>query len=160
MAILSEEEARSLMKKALSFSKADECEINMNGSDSANIRYARNSVSTSGAIAQTSLVVSSAFGKKLGVATINEYDDASLEKTVRRSEELAQLAPENPEFVKNLGTQQYTESKTFVPETAAITPKLRADAVADSLKIAKDNHLTAAGFMENSAGFSAMMNSS
>jgi predicted Zn-dependent protease len=32
--------------------------------------------------------------------------------------------------------------------------------VAESLKIAKDNKLTAAGFLENSAGFSSMMNSS
>lgn len=87
-------------------------------------------------------------------------DDASLEKAVRRSEELARLAPENPEFVPNLGPQQYGESKTYVPETAAITPKLRADAVAQSLQIAKGNKLTAAGFLENSTAFSAMMNSS
>jgi predicted Zn-dependent protease len=105
------------------------------------------------------LVVSSAFGKKLGVATINEFDDASLEKVVRRSEELAQLAPENPEYVPFLGPQVYKESATYVPSTGAIDPKFRADAVATSLKIAKDNKLIAAGFMENSTGYAAMMNS-
>jgi predicted Zn-dependent protease len=151
---------RPVLKKVLSYSKADECEVNLDGSDGGNIRYARNSVSTSGGISRNNLVVQSSYGKKMGVATINEFDDASLEKAVRRSEELAKLAPENPEFMPNLGPQQYTESKTFVPETAAITPKLRADAVAESLKIAKDNKLTAAGFLENSAGFSSMMNSS
>lgn len=149
------------MKKVLSYSKADECEVNLTGSDGGNIRYARNSVTTSGGTSQNSLVVQSSFGKKMGVATINEFDDASLEKAVRRSEELARLAPEDPEFVKNLGPQKFIEStKTFSPATAAISPKLRADAVATSLKIAKENKLTAAGFLENSAGYSAMMNSS
>lgn len=159
MAILTKEEARTLLKKVLSYSKADECEVNLSGTDSANIRYARNAVSTSGKISQTQLVVASAFGKKSGVATINEFDDASLEKVVRRSEELAQLAPENPEYVSVLGPQQYAEPITYVPATAAITPKLRSDLVEQSLKVAKEGKAIAAGFLEDNTGFSAMMNS-
>jgi len=104
MAILTKDEAQALLKKVLSYSKADECEVNLNGNDRGNIRYARNEVTTSGRITQSTLAVSSAFGKKLGVATINEFDDASLEKVVRRAEELAQLAPENPEYVFHPGT--------------------------------------------------------
>ena len=160
MPILTQDEAKALMQKVLAYSKADECEINISGTDGGNIRYARNAVSTSGAISQRSMVVQSSFGKKVGVATINEFDEASLKKVVQRAEELARLAPENPEFVKNLGPQQYAPSKTFVPETAAITPKLRADAVAASLAIAKESKLNAAGFLEDTAGYSAMMNSS
>ena len=159
MPILSKEEAQALLKKVISYSKADAIEVNLSGSEGGNIRYARNAVSTSGGISQNSLVVQSSFGKKLGVATINEFDDASLEKVVRRSEELARLAPENPEFVANLGPQEYKESKTYVESTANISPKLRADAVAQSLQIAKQNKLTAAGFWENSAGFNSMANS-
>ena len=159
MAILTKDEAEALLKKVLSYSKADECEVNLSGSNNGNIRYARNAVSTSGAVSQTNLVVSSAFGKKLGVATVNELDDASLEKVVRRSEELAQLAPENPEYVPVLEPQTYKESISFVPATAAITPKKRADAVAQSLAVAKQSRLVAAGFMEDSNGFAAMMNS-
>ncbi len=160
MAILTEEQARALLTKALSYSKAEQCEVNLSGGDSSNIRYARNSVSTSGGISRNSLVVSSAFGKKLGTATINEFDDASLEKAVRRSEELAQLAPENPEFMPFLGPQNYgAPTPTFVQSTADITPKQRADMVQQSLQVAKDSNLTAAGFLESSAGFSAIMNS-
>ncbi len=160
MPLLTENEARALMQKALSYSKADECEINLSGSDSGNIRYARNSVSTSGSSSQNSLVVSSAFGKKVGVATINEFDDASLEKVVRRAEELAQLAPENPEHMPLLGPQTYRSAPpTFVPATANITPAQRTDMVQQSLQVAKDSNLVAAGFLQNSAGFSAMMNS-
>ncbi len=109
MPIMSKDEAQALLKKVLSYSKADECEVNLNGNDSGNIRYARNAVSTSGRISQHQLVVASAFGKKLGVATINEFDDASLKKVVERSEELAKLAPENPEYVSLQGPQTYAE---------------------------------------------------
>lgn len=160
MPLLTRDEAQALLKKVLSFSKADEIEANLNGSEGGNIRYARNAVSTSGGVNQNNLIIQSSFGKKVGTVTVNEFDDASIEKAVRRSEELARLAPENPEFVKNLGPQQYAASKTFVDATAAITPKYRADAVQQSLQIAKDNNLTAAGFLENSAGFTSMMNSS
>jgi len=159
MPIFTEDEAKALMKKVIALSKANEIEVNLTGSDGGNIRYARNAVSTSGAVSQQNLVVQSSFGKKVGVTTINEFDDASLLKAVRRSEELAMLAPENPEFVGNLGFQKYMDSVTYFQSTADISPKTRADAVAESLAIAKQNNLTAAGFMENSAGFSSMMNS-
>jgi predicted Zn-dependent protease len=159
MAILTKDEAQALLKKVLSYSKADECEVNLTGNERGNIRYARNSVSTSGSISQTQLVVSSAFGKKLGVATINELDDASLEKVVRRAEELAKLAPENPEFMSFLGPQKYSESLTYSQTTASLNPKQRADAVAQSLQVSRDAKLVAAGFWEDAKGYAAMMNS-
>lgn len=159
MPLLTRDQAQALLKKVLSYSKADECEVNLSGTEGGNIRYARNSVSTSGLVSQNQLIVSSAFGKKLGVATINEFDDASLEKVVRRAEELAQLAPENPEYVPFLGPQTYTESKTFVPATAAITPKQRSEFVAQSLEVAKAGKAVAAGFLEDNQSFAAMMNS-
>lgn len=160
MPILTKEEAKALLTKVLALSKAEQCEVNLSSSDGGNIRYARNSVSTSGGISSNSLVVSSAFGKKLGIATINEFDDASLEKVVRRAEELAQLAPENPEFMPFLGPQEYgADSPTYSEATAAVTPKQRADAVQDSLKQAMDNKLNAAGFLSNQLGCVALMNS-
>lgn len=160
MAFLTRDETQTLLKKILSYSKADECEVQIGGGDSGNIRYARNSVSTSGSLSQISVAVFSVFGRKQGIATINELDDASLQKVVRRSEDLARLAPENPEFVSFLGPQQYgPETKTFVPATAAITAAQRTDMVQQSLNIAKNSQLTAAGYFEHSAGFSATMNS-
>lgn len=159
MAILNKEEAQALLKKVLAFSKADECEVALTGSEGGNIRYARNSVSTSGEVVSTNLAVTSSFGKKSGTATINEFDDASLEKVVRRSEELAQLAPENPEYMPLLGPQTFKESKQYIKDTAAVTPETRADAVAKSIGAAKEAKLEAAGFIENTTSFSAVLNS-
>jgi predicted Zn-dependent protease len=99
MKFLSQEETKRISDKVLSLTKADQCEVTINGSRKGNIRYARNAVSTAGLIEDTQLVVSVAFGKKQGTATINEFDEKSLEKAVRRAEDLARLAPENPEFM-------------------------------------------------------------
>ncbi|GAB3974694.1 TldD/PmbA family protein [Spirosoma terrae] len=149
------------MQKVLSYSKADECEVNILGEERGNIRYARNTVSTSGSIINKNLAVRSAFGKKVGVATIDEFDDASLEKVVRRAEELAQLAPENPEYVELLGLQQYVKSNGFFESTAKITPSNRAEAVAQSLQLIAGNasKLQGAGFLQDYRGYRAMMNS-
>ncbi|ELR73822.1 TldE/PmbA family protein, Actinobacterial subgroup [Fulvivirga imtechensis AK7] len=159
MAIYSEEEARQIMQKALSYSKADTCEINMTGSESGNIRYARNTVSTSGHRSNQTLVVQSSFGMRSGTATIDEFDDASLEKVVKRAEELAKLSPENPEFMEPLGPQEYDKSITYVESTAKITPEYRAKVAASSIEPAAAKDVTAAGFLDDSAGFSAIMNS-
>lgn len=160
MAILTQDEAQAILRKALSFSKADECEISLNGSEGGNIRYARNAVSTAGEASTMSLGISSTFGKQTGSATINEFDDASLEKVVRRAEELARLAPPNPEFMSALGPQgPYKESATYIASTAAMTPDSRAEMVGKSLQVAKDGKLEAAGFLENSTNFRAILNS-
>jgi hypothetical protein len=87
------------------------------------------------------------FGKKAGTATIDEFDDAALERVVRRSEELAQLAPANPEYMPMLGPQTFAESITFNANTAAITPDTRAEMVAKSLSVTKEAKLMAAGFL-------------
>ncbi|MDF0717942.1 TldD/PmbA family protein [Muricauda sp. 334s03] len=159
MAIYTREEAKKILEKALSFSKADACEINLNGSNSGNIRYARNTVSTAGYRSTQSLAVQSSFGKKVGTATIDEFDDASLEKVVRRAEELAQLSPENPEFMSPLGPQTYDESITYKESTANVTPEYRAAVANKSIVPAAAKDVTAAGFLDDSAQFSAMINS-
>lgn len=159
MAILSKEEARNILEKVLAFSRADGIEAYLSGADNGNIRYARNSVSTSGNSSNVRLVVQSYFGRKAGTASINEFDEASLEKVVRRSEELANLAPENPEFMEPLPQQTYGPSKTWSPATAAVTPDHRAQAAADSINPAAAQDITAAGYLEDNREFAAMMNS-
>lgn len=157
--ILTEAEAKALMQKVLKYSKADECEINLSGEQRGNLRYARNEVSTSGSLVNQNLAVQSSFGKKVGVATIDEFNEESFEKVVRISEELARLAPENPEFVSVLEPQKYLTSNGFFETTAATNPDTRATAVMKSLELTRAQNLTAAGFLENQMGFSAMLNS-
>lgn len=159
MTMLSKEQAKKIIDKVLSYSKADEMSVTLSGSRTGNIRYARNSVSTSGETTNLSLSITAVYGKRTGTATINEFDDASLEKTVRRAEEIARLAPENPEYLPMLGPQNYLEVNGFSQKTADITPEVRAQAALDSIGPCKQKNLTSAGYMEDTTGFTAIGNS-
>ena len=94
MALLTEAEARAVVERALAASKADACEVSVGSSESGNVRFARNAVSTSGSSANTSLFVRSMFGKRAGGASANTFDADTIARTVTASEELARLAPE------------------------------------------------------------------
>lgn len=159
MKIFTEIEARALLEKVIKLSVADECNASLGGSIDGNIRFALNNVSTSGIVSDASLAVRVAFGKRTGVATINEFDDAALERVVRRAEDLARLAPENEEYMPELGKQAFTPSATFVQSTADITPEFRAQVAADSINPCKADRLVAAGFLSDGQGFFAFLNS-
>jgi len=159
MSLFSEEEAKKILTRVIHYSKAEGCEVILTGNLGGNIRYARNSVSTAGESIDATVVVQSHYGKKVGTATVNEFDDASFEKVVRQSEALATLAPENPEFMEPLPQQTYGASKTFAEATSKITPDFRAESAAKSINLAKSNDVTAAGFLEDGRSVTAMMNS-
>jgi predicted Zn-dependent protease len=159
MTILTQEQTKRIRDSVLSYSKADECIVNVSGSRSGNIRFARNAVSTAGLAEDTTVTVQVAFGNRQGTASINEFDDKSLEKVVRRAEDLARLAPENPEFMPTVAQQAYKPSATFNAKTAAIDPEYRAQAAAYAIEACRKNKLVAAGFFTDSTSFSSIANS-
>ncbi|TVP47592.1 MAG: TldD/PmbA family protein [Mongoliibacter sp.] len=159
MAILSKEEAKQIIDKVLSYASADETQVSVSGGRTGNIRYARNTVNTSGESNAITVSVTSVYGKKSGVATGNELDDEALKRIVKKAEEIAELAPENPEYMPMLGPQDYPETKNFSQKTADIDPTYRAKAAMDSIEVSNTGNLTAAGYLEDFAGFTAMGNS-
>lgn len=159
MSIFSEAQCKAILDKVIALSKADECTAVLTGGVNGNIRFARNSVSTSGIVDDVELRVSVSFGKRTGSVTINEFDDAALERAVRRAEDLARLAPENPEFMPAIGKQEYRPSATFSQATADLTPEQRAQIALDSIRPCRESGLVAAGYLEDSRWFSAIANS-
>ena len=157
MAILSKDDAQTLLKKVLSYSTADECAVSLTGRTSGNIRYARNSVSTAGAQDSVSLAVESRFGRRSGIATCNEFDDATLRRCVQRAEETARLAPESPEYMPLLGPQTFLSPPSTAP--TLLTAATRAQAAADSMALCAAKNLSAAGFLDGGTRFTALRNS-
>ena len=159
MSLLTEAEARNILQKVLALSKADECSVGLSGARRGNVRFARNAVSTSGGSDTLSLGITASFGPKSGFATINEFDDASLARAVRSAEELARLSPDDPEHIEVAGPQKYLEPVSFFQSTASLTQQDRVNATAASLKICRDQKLTAAGYLADGAMFSSIANS-
>lgn len=159
MSIMTEAEAKAILNKVVALSKADECTATLEGSVEGNIRFARNDVSTSGVVSDTALGVQVAFGKRVGTTTINEFSDEALQRVVRRAEELAQLAPENPEFVSAVEKQTFRSTPTWREATAAITPGQRAEVARASIEPCRKSNLIAAGFLNDAKRFVAFANS-
>lgn len=159
MTIMTRDEAKTILDKVIALSTADECSAQLNGSKEGNIRFALNNVSTSGVVSNASLAVTASYGRRVGSATINEFDDAALARVVRSAEDTARLAPESPEFMPALGPQTYRPTETFVQATADITPAQRAQIAKASIDPCKAENLIAAGFLEDGQSFVAFANS-
>ncbi|AXA94856.1 TldD/PmbA family protein [Massilia sp. YMA4] len=156
---LDQDSAKRITDKVMALTKADECRVTLSGSRKGNVRYARNSVSTAGLVEDTQLTVAVAYGKRQGTAQVNEFDDKSLEKAVRRAEETARLAPENPEFMPAIAKQAFRPSATFNPNASEFTPEYRAEVAFQSIDAARKKGLVAAGFFSDSTGFECIANS-
>jgi predicted Zn-dependent protease len=159
MSILSEAQAKAILEKVIALSSGDQTSAQLGGGIGGNVRFARNDISTSGIVDQAELAVQVAFGKRVGTATINQFDDASLERVVRRAESLAKLAPENPEYMPLVGKQTYQATETFSEATAALTAEARAKIAETSILPCRERNLVAAGFLEDGQSFFAHANS-
>jgi predicted Zn-dependent protease len=157
--IWTKEQAKALTDKALSFSKADETQVVLQGGDRANVRFARNSVTTAGASSGYSLVITAKFGRKAGTVTASEFGDSSLQKATRSAEEIARLSPDNPEAMPVLGPQTYTPVKAYFDDTAGATPEWRAASVKTAIDLSKEKDVVSAGFVETSAQVNAVATS-
>jgi predicted Zn-dependent protease len=157
--IISEAEAKRTTRKVLQLSKADSAVVTLSGHDRGNVRFALNSATTTGFQDELTLTVESNFGKRSGSASTNEFDDRAIEAVVRKCEQIARLAPENPEFLPPLGAQQYLESRAWFKSTAQARPSKLAALCGPVIQEADAAGVTAAGFLEAGATCAAMATS-
>ena len=158
--MLTRDQAKTITDKVLSLSKADQAVVTLRDETTSHLRFARNTPSTSGTASDVTLTVASSFGKRTGSATANQLDDASLAEVVRRAEELARLAPEDPELVPVLGPQTYADvAAAHDQETARRGPERLADGVARCLTDAVGEGLVAAGYTQSQAQCEAIATS-
>jgi predicted Zn-dependent protease len=156
---LSREESEAIARKVLSFATADETRVTIGSGMESNTRFAVNQVSTAGDSYNNVVSVRSGFGRRAGGSTTNKLDDASLRAVVERAETLARLAPEDPEYLPELGPQVYPESANWSDATASLDPASRARAVRSITSHASEADLVSTGYLEANAGAMAVANS-
>ncbi len=153
------EQAKALTDKVLSISKAEETVLGLSGTDSANLRFARNTATTSGATSGYTLAVTAQFGKRAGTTTISEFDDASLQRAVQAAEEIAKLSPENPELMPAVEPQKYSPVSAYFEDAATATPEWRAASVEKALTLSRKMDVVTAGFVETQGAMQVVANS-
>jgi len=160
LSFLSEDECKKLSQKLLGFATLPETVVYLNPSRGGNTRFARNDVTTSGNVETMIVQVVSKVGQRVGNATGNQLDDASLQDVVRRAEETARLSPEDPEAMPALGPQKYEPSPFLhAADAAELGPEYRGTVAAEAIGLAKSRGLDAAGFVQHFSDADAMATS-
>ncbi|HSU13781.1 TldD/PmbA family protein [Longimicrobium sp.] len=153
---ISRDEAEAIARRTLAFTTADDARVNLQSATHGNTRFARNQVSTAGDAYDATLTVTTAFGKKTASATTNRFDEESLRSVVQTAERLARLVPEDPEYLGELGAQQYPRTSGYFESTANLTPEQRAAAVNAITRPAEAQGLISTGFLDIVTGSTAV----
>jgi predicted Zn-dependent protease len=160
LSFLSDVDAKRITEKLLAAATAPETLVYLNPSRGGNTRFALNEVTTSGFAETCIVLVTSGYGLRRGSAQTNQYDDASLKDVVHRAEEIAKLAPEDPEAMPVLGPQTYTPSPgLFAADADQLTSEYRGKIVGQAIASARAKGLEAAGFVQNYSDADALATS-
>ena len=157
--IWTRDEAKKLIDRVLALSKAEETLLAVNGTETANLRFARNTATTSGAQSSTSLAITASFGKRSGTVTTSQFDDDSLQRALRSAEEIAKVSPENPEAMPVLAPQPYAQGNAYFEDAATASPDWRASSVDTAIALSKKKDVVSAGFVETRAAMQAVATS-
>ncbi len=149
---LSAAESRELSRKILGYARAGHTRVNINSGVRGFTRTAMNRVTTAGETNDVTIRITSVFGKRVAAVDTNRLDDASLERAVRDSESLARIAPENPEYMPELGEQKYADVNGYYESTGQLTAESRARAASVAIKAAEGGKFVAAGYIDMAAG--------
>lgn len=145
--LITESTFRRVVDTILKASRGDDTLIRLRDSDAITLRFANNQVVQHVAAREPSVSVRVAFGKRVGESSTNRFDAASLQDVVRKAEEIAGLAPEDPEYLPPLKAQQYLDVPSHSASTAAATPGTLAERTAPVIEACIGQGLIGAGIM-------------
>jgi predicted Zn-dependent protease len=151
--VMSRADAQRVIESVLKLSRADAVQVVIRSSRTRNVRFAANQLSTAGVVEDTTLVVMSYIGRKHSAVTTNDLSPESIERTVRKAEAIARLAPDDPEMLPVLGPQSVTELTAAWDEATATLDASAVTAAANTAlgPARRGNTLNVAGFLVTSA---------
>lgn len=157
--MLGRDKAKTLVDKALSFSEAEQTEIEVMAEESHLTRFANSYIHQNVSGSDTIVSARAVIGKKIGRASTNKVDDGSIKEMLTKAVEIARVQPENPDFKSLPAPQDAGELENYVSRTASFGPKERARAVEPITRGAKENSLRAFGAFTNGVSEVAIGNS-
>jgi predicted Zn-dependent protease len=160
---LDRHDVETLGRRALALTRAEAARVTVRVDSRGFTRYAANRITTAGESVDTTVSITSVFGQRVATVTTNRLDDDGLEDAARRSEELARLAPANPESMPELEAQRYVAVRGEAPSRSAGAggergAAARAEGVAAALRVAQEAGAVAAGFVDTAASTTAIVN--
>jgi predicted Zn-dependent protease len=156
--MMTREEAQNLARKVIGFSTFPECQVTITASEQAYTRFANNGITTASFNLRHNLSIALTRDGHTGDMAVSDLDDDSLRAAVRKAEELAAIAPANPEALPPLGSQNYPATKDFDERTAAARAPEMIPHVKTVIDAALERKLVAAGLIERTHRVTAVAN--
>lgn len=155
---LTKSQARKLTRKILSAATVKDVRVEVWSRRGGNTRYAINQPTTTGDVEELSISVTAHVDGRSATVTGNRSDDGAVRQLVADAEELARLAPPDPEAMPPLGPQTYPKVKETDSATAKMGAKERADVVRSAIEVSKARNLEIAGLVRHAESSFAMAN--
>ena len=149
--LLTEQEAKQITDKILSFVKADDAQVSIRSVKQSHLRFAANAFLTSGNTVERSVNITVWMKGKRGSSSTTDFDEASLKAMVEEAEKIAAISPVDPQYLPTLGKQKYRVSNGYAEATANISLDARAKKIGGILKESIKDNVISAGFHEAQA---------
>lgn len=153
--MLTEQDARRLAEKVLSFVTADDASVSVSSRIRSYLRFAANAPQTSGRAETVGADVTVWIGRQRGAASTSDLSDASLRAAVEEAERLARLSPIDREYLPTLGRQQYKPVAAYAQATENVSVVDRARSIEGVITAAERAAVISAGFHQANASTSA-----
>ncbi len=145
--LISRERFRHLADVAIAAARGDHAWVRLSDRTGGTARFANNQITQNIDVRRWSLSVGVAFGQKRGGATTTDLSERAIVEAVRRAEKLAELAPEDPEFLPPIGPQTYPVFVVYRPETAEAGPVRRTELAGVAIRLCRNAGLVGAGIV-------------
>jgi len=156
--MLTRDEAQKLSDKLLKLTTYPECNISINDTEQAYTRFANNGITTASFSRRRSVSISVTRDGKTGSYSVDEFDDASLSNAMKKAEELAAIAPPNPERLAPLGPQEYPTVSDYDEATATARSPQMIPHVKTIVDASMKQKLVAAGLIERTHSVRSIAN--
>lgn len=158
--IITEALALETIEYAIANSQAEEVFVTLNSNESVLSRFSENQISQNVHKNRFNLTVTSYFGRKSASASTTELDPQAIIATERRAENLAQFAPEDPEWVELLPPQSYEDRKRAMSSAlVSFSPQNRGKIIQQVCHEAKKSNVDGSGTLSSSISLMAIGNS-
>jgi predicted Zn-dependent protease len=160
LTLLSKDQALSLVDSVIQQSEADGVFVSLSAGEESLSRFSENQISQNLSRNQFKLTITSYFGKRSASTSTTEVDPEAIRETIRRSEELARIAPEDPEWVPLLEPQDYEQrTPAFDEATATLSPLERGKIVQRVCALSAKAGVEGSGTLSTEAFLQAVGNS-
>jgi len=146
--MFTKDEAEKLARKVVRLSTFPECQVTVSATEQGYTRFANNGITTASLSMRQTVSISVTRDGQTGSNSTDDLDEASLEKAVKKAEELAAIAPPNPESMPPVGPQTYPAVNDFDRATAEARAPQMIPHVKTIIDQAMKRKLVAAGLIE------------